>query len=190
MQEEPAVPLVSQQQLLSEQIGSAAPEVDAVVEDVPLIPVNEERAIVLYKPIDTPLYLSPSSSNASFTVSSDMLPGLKNQAFLCQNSNLSVSNLLINCKEAANDALAMVPWVPTQATATSWSQVEGSSSSVSIEPMEAEEECASMELEEESEQASSSGTGAGVFQQWQRQHCMMPEIPTATTTTATTPVMW
>ncbi|KAH7674658.1 hypothetical protein IHE45_08G088500 [Dioscorea alata] len=187
MQEEPAVPLVSQQQLLSEQIESAAPEVDAVVEDVPLIPVNEERAIVLYKPIDTPLYLSPSSSNVSFTVSSDMLPGLKNQAFLRQNSNLSVSNLLINCKEAANDTLAVAPWAPTQASATSWSQVEGSSSSVSIEPMEAEEEGASMEVEEESEQASSAGSGAGVFQQWQRQHCMTPEIPTTTTTT---PVMW
>ena len=79
MQEEPAVPLVFQQQFLSEQIGSAAPEVDAVIEDVPLIPVNEERAIVLYKPIDSPLYLSPSSSNVSFTVSSDMLPTLKSK---------------------------------------------------------------------------------------------------------------
>ncbi|KAM0943242.1 hypothetical protein DsansV1_C13g0120161 [Dioscorea sansibarensis] len=188
MQEEPAVPLVFQQQLLSEQIGSAAPEVDAVIEDVPLIPVNEERAIILYKPIDSPLYLSPSSSNVSFTVSSDMLPRLKNQAFLCQNSNLGVSNSLINCKEAANDTLAVVPWAPTKTSATSWLQFEGSSSSVSIEPVEAEEEGASMEVEEESEQTSGSGTGTGVFQQWHQQHCMTPEIPTTTTTT--TPVMW
>ncbi|KAJ0965568.1 hypothetical protein J5N97_026706 [Dioscorea zingiberensis] len=188
MGEEHVVPSVPQQQFLIEQMGGIAPQFDALVEDAPQVPVNEERAIVLYKPIDSPLYLSPSSSNVSFTVSSDMYPGLKNQVFWPRNSNPGVSSGLMDCKQVvANDSLAMVPWVPTPASATPLLQSVGSSNSLSIEPMEAEEvEGASMEVEEETEQTSSSGTGAEVFQQWHQQHCMTPEIPT----TRTTQVMW
>ncbi|RWV98296.1 hypothetical protein GW17_00038867 [Ensete ventricosum] len=37
---------------------------------------NEERAIVLYKPVEAPLILSSDSTNVSLQISSDLIHGL------------------------------------------------------------------------------------------------------------------
>lgn len=48
--------------------------------DLPLM--NEERAIVLYKPIDSHPLLGPNRSNVSLQISSDLIPGLKSKYFV------------------------------------------------------------------------------------------------------------
>ena len=81
-EDEIVVPQVYQQQWIGEQQKkNATPEIDSVVEDATIIPPNEERAIVLYKPVDSPLLLSLSSSNSCFTMCSDLFPGLKSKYF-------------------------------------------------------------------------------------------------------------
>ncbi|KAJ0985193.1 hypothetical protein J5N97_003549 [Dioscorea zingiberensis] len=140
-EDEAAVPHVFQQQR-DQQMRSKAPEFDAVVEDVPAIPANEERAIVLYKPVDSPLLLSPSSSNTCYTVSSDLFPDLKNQVFWRQNSNLSTVR-----EVGMDNSLAVVPWV--------------SRGRLEEECMDAkEDEGSSMEVEEVDEQTASTGFGS------------------------------
>ncbi|RZS11286.1 hypothetical protein BHM03_00042603 [Ensete ventricosum] len=42
---------------------------------------NEERAIVLYKPVEAPLILSSDSTNVSLQISSDLIHGLTNNIF-------------------------------------------------------------------------------------------------------------
>ena len=81
-EDEIVVPQVYQQQWIGEQQKkNATPEIDSVVEDAAIIPPNEERAIVLYKQVDSPLLLSLSSSNSCFTMCSDLFPGLKSKYF-------------------------------------------------------------------------------------------------------------
>ncbi|KAH7687985.1 hypothetical protein IHE45_03G002700 [Dioscorea alata] len=171
-EDEIVVPQVYQEQWPGEQqMRNTAPEIDPVIEDAPVIPPNEERAIVLYKPVDSPLLLSPSSSNSCFTVCSDLFPGLKNKVFYRPKSNLPT------VREAEDDkSLALVPWV--------------SKGRIVEESMDTEEaEGSSMEVEEVAEQTTVStgfdGLGGEVHQQC-HQHCMAPSISSSTST----PIMW
>ncbi|RWW11566.1 hypothetical protein BHE74_00013324 [Ensete ventricosum] len=121
---------------------------------------NEERAIVLYKPVETPLMLSPG-----------------NRSFDKKDQRTGVSN----------SCLAVIPWVPPHAaTATSGFGGSESDSKLSEEPMEAEEtEAASMEVEEITEQATTYGLDSEGFQQRQ-QHCLNPQYLPG----ASSPIMW
>lgn len=48
-----------------------------VIEELPDVAENEERAIVLFKPINTPLFHSPSN----FTVDSDLISAIKGTCY-------------------------------------------------------------------------------------------------------------
>lgn len=67
-EEDQAVPLSIPEELaVSEMVDAESP------------PLNEERALVLYKPVNSPLILSPSPTNISFRVSPDLVDGLKSK---------------------------------------------------------------------------------------------------------------
>lgn len=102
--------------------------------------------------------------------------------------------------DAINNSLAVVPWVPSNFQLGMMK--ESNMTNPSFEPMEADEELATMEIEEEAGYvagemnfANANGiVGAGVNgvddlrqQQWQQQHCMIPNIPTPN---SSTPITW
>lgn len=166
-EEDQAVPLLMPEELAVSEMVDAEPP-----------PLNEERALVLYKPMNSPLILSHSPTNLSFRVNPDLVDGLKNQAFWAGNHSLD------DKAGVANSSLAVVPWVPAQAPLA----INLGSRGMNVEePMEAEEVGgASMEVEESKQQAGGQAGGvADGFQQWQ-QHCMIPQPPQ----NATTPIMW
>lgn len=67
-EEEPAITITCDQQLAAPMEGP-----------VPCAPLNEERALVLYKPVHAQTLQSSGSSNLSFRVNTDLIPGLKSK---------------------------------------------------------------------------------------------------------------
>ncbi|OAY71371.1 uncharacterized protein LOC109726020 [Ananas comosus] len=201
--EDLAVPLdIEQQPQLTKEEASvpamvigSGPAVEDGPPTLPTLPSNEERALVLYKPVEGQLLFGPGGSNVSFRVSSDFLHGLKSQVFHRRGNHM----LDEEPGEGSNNCLAVVPWVGREA-ATNWIHGTELRREVAVEePMEAEEaESASMEVEggereQNPDNRMSEGSGDGGFnsqwQQQQQQHCMNPQFgpnPTA----AATPVMW
>lgn len=186
-EEEPAISIVCDQQLVA-----------PVEEPVPST-LNEERALVLYKPVNAQLLQSSSSSNLSLRVNTDLIPGLKNQVIWQGCANAMPELMRDGDNEVATTAscLAVVPWVPSQyqhqVGTTLGTGVSGMGTGLS-EPMEAEATDVSlMEVEEENvpvvvdglrKAPTGMGEGEGL-QQWQ-QHCMTPQLPQ----NASTPIMW
>lgn len=84
-EEDPAVPVAfefEQQQLPRDLMSASSPMSESgstMTDSVPVPALNEERALVLYKPVDAQLLLSPAQSNVSFRVSSDLIHGLKSK---------------------------------------------------------------------------------------------------------------
>ncbi|KAK6944673.1 hypothetical protein RJ641_025775 [Dillenia turbinata] len=163
---------------------------------------NEERAIVLFKPLfDNPLLLSPSDCRVS--LSSDLISGFKNRNLWSRDSN--PARLDDDEKEAArgnqmsvttDNHLAVVPWVPSHSQFPPNSDAPMAVPQIEApELMDAEEmEASSMDVEEsnmavEQGQVNELGgrmRGSEGFQQWQQQHCMTPQIPQNTST----PITW
>lgn len=85
-EEDPAVPL-------------SIPEELAVSEmvDVEPFPLTEERALVLYKPMDSPLILSPSPTNVSFRVNPDLVDGLMSKWLYASRSFVWVYMFIFFC---------------------------------------------------------------------------------------------
>lgn len=158
---------------------------------------NEERAIVLFKPVHGRLLGGPSPSSFSVSVDPDFISGFKNQFYW---SNEPAHEKLIEdetgdaeTNKGGTNCMAMVPWIPSQfpsAPGIELLQPEGS------EAMEAEEMAdGTMEIEDATEsypvtqeqahgyagQSSSEG-----FQQWQQPHCMTPQPPQS----VSTPLVW
>ncbi|XP_010263305.1 PREDICTED: uncharacterized protein LOC104601606 [Nelumbo nucifera] len=181
------------EQIVSEQPDITRQQLGAVTtEAVPSVPLNEERALVLYNPANTPMLKTPSSPGFSITVNSDLIPGLKDHIFW-SNHTKSVKTTEDEAasadknKSVTNDSLAVVPWVPYQHPTFSGTEVPAPGLS---EMMEAEGDATMMEIEDE-DGGQAWGTDAIVgggesLQQWQQQHCMTPEFPQNTST----PVMW
>ena len=110
---------------------------------------------------------------------------MADKAFWPANPNVvTVEEVPMDYKPAsANNSLAVVPWVPSQASSAAVSE----SRIMQVEElMEAEEEAggASMEIEEDRQNAGNGGAGEGLHQ-WP-QHCLIPQPPQNTST----PIMW
>ncbi|KAF7849273.1 hypothetical protein BT93_L1022 [Corymbia citriodora subsp. variegata] len=160
-------------------------------------PENEERAIVLFKPVHGRLQRGPSPSSFSVSVDPDFISGFKSQFYW---SNEPAHEKLIEdetdaaeTNKGGTNCMAMVPWIPSQfppASGIELLQTEGS------EAMEAEETGdGTMEIEDANEsyqavqeqahgyagQSASEG-----FQQWQQPHCMTPQPPHS----VSTPLVW
>lgn len=138
------------------------------------LPLNEERALVLYKPV--------ASGFESIRVDPKLIEGLKNRAFW-HSTPRPVRIEEIPLDEAFSNSSAVIPWVAQTGPNTMFVE----------EPMEAEEgtyENESMEIEEDSNQVNINNTrdvGENMHS-WQ-QHCFAPGLP-QNASTPVTPVTW
>ncbi|OWM86910.1 uncharacterized protein LOC116189383 [Punica granatum] len=165
-----------------------------IIEELPpsSAPVNEERAIVLFKPVNSPILQHQSSSTLSVSVDPDLISEFKNRklwASLSGNAKSSEDDAKAADK-SSNKCMAVVPWYPAQFTPIPEPQVEAA------EEMEAEEMGeATMEIEDSSTAApveelpspygEMRGGDASSLPQWQ--HCMTPQFPPTTTSS---PIVW
>ncbi|XP_040999027.1 uncharacterized protein LOC121244866 [Juglans microcarpa x Juglans regia] len=157
-------------------------------------PFNDEKAIVLFKPLNRPPLLHSPASNLSFSVDSHIMSGFKNQLFGSnQYSQVKSAEEEEPIKDENNSCLAVVPWVPSQrcpAPATEVPQLME----------EAEEMVAAMDIEEDNNKSNASIeqshpsvhnmyggiVGSDGLYQWQQQHCMIPQLSQNTYT----PISW
>lgn len=185
LEEEPPAPSIQfQHEMMRGEMNSGVtvPIVEDMIEGaMPTHLSSEDRALVLYKPVNSPALIGPSISNPSIIVSSDLIRGLKSQAFNPRNCH----GLEDNSPERSN-CLALVPWAPPViATTSNWSASQPENTEIFEEPMDADEtEVTSMDFEE-APQAIATGISGENLQQWQ-QHCLTP--PSLPNPSA--PVMW
>ncbi|KAJ1408162.1 hypothetical protein SESBI_23693 [Sesbania bispinosa] len=186
-----------------------------VEEEEPSLPLhphqNEERALVLFKPLPH----SPSSS-FSLTLDSDLLSEIKNQQIPWSQQRDSDCDRLIGSREHEQDKndhrLAIVPWVPQPSPSSHCSTLDDSDNA-KTEMMEAdemggiEEGEGMMDIEQEDGVSNSStsvihhpttlnlhqhqggvatGFTANVPEGFQQQHCLLSQLPQNTST----PVTW
>nr|KYP67542.1 hypothetical protein KK1_023885 [Cajanus cajan] len=153
-------------------------------ESSPLPLPNEERALVLFKP----LLHSPSSY--SLTLDPHLISGIRNNQFLWSKQCDHVTGS--QSREKDNDELALVPWVPSPSY--KFSNADDSDNSANAELMEADEveegEGAAsmmMDIEQENEAKTSTSTiqYPGITEGFQ-QHCLLPQLPHTTST----PITW
>ncbi|KAF3787246.1 hypothetical protein EJ110_NYTH23636 [Nymphaea thermarum] len=147
--------------------------------------LNQEKALVLYKPVNGTSYLPlldlkvPISSDISFTVDSDIVTGLKDQ--------LTPRPRAASLKEVGtSEMLALVPWVPSSHLPKHDKVAAQAAVDVPFEPMEAEDMDTGMEEDTAVGVTMPPSAGAGTEGlTWQQQHCMIPQPPRPTN-----PVMW
>uniref|UniRef100_A0A1D1YWH8 ATP synthase subunit delta n=1 Tax=Anthurium amnicola TaxID=1678845 RepID=A0A1D1YWH8_9ARAE len=190
-EEETAAPLIFGQPLPKEQLHTRSLQLAAGSDDVePSLPLNEERAIVLYKPVNMPLLDFPCPSNVFLNVDPDMIASFKNGAFWQSQPNLvktreeEAESTAGSGKAAVSSCLAVVPWMPSHhlPEAVNAVNVMGVKNQAVEESMASEgAEDALMEIEVEGGQANGvttsgpSGLAASEgLQHWQ-QHCMTPQ---------------
>lgn len=162
-----------------------------VVEELPSVPENEEKAIVLFKPMNNPLVFP----QGNFSVDPNFVSLFKHQALWANCRSKEEDESIENGNDIErNDCKAVIPWVPSQMlnpeTQTLASQTEVS------ESMDAEEmDAAMMEIEDQdaatvgqaSEYSNLSRVHEDLQHQWHQQHhCMIPQPPQNTTT----PIVW
>ncbi|KAG7610812.1 hypothetical protein ISN44_As05g029160 [Arabidopsis suecica] len=172
------------------------PMQDTVAEEIELEPVNDERAIVLFKPLH---YQQPSSGNVF--VDRHLISGFKNR-FL---HDVSIADDNQYEDERLNKCQAVVCWNPSQST---YSQSIGTFQQPrTLEITELDEtgedvvmDDASNEIEEDTGSASLSFPQQGQQQEqehtygfglhpWQQaQNCMIPQLPQVSATP--TPITW
>lgn len=149
-----------------------------VIEEPTSPPENGEKAVVLFKPVNTYPLLVPS--NISLSVDSDIISGFRKQ-FLSKTIDTS-----------ANECRAVVPWVPSPVPYSAGESVSPAEDQESMEADEMGE--ASMDIEENCDSSMEQEQACGVaglsasegFHQWQQQHCMITQPPHNTFT----PVTW
>ncbi|KAF0925123.1 hypothetical protein E2562_015406 [Oryza meyeriana var. granulata] len=132
-------------------------------------PSSEDKALVLYKPVDNTVCIGPGTLNPSIIISPDLIRGLKNQAFSQRNYHA-----LEDKSPGCSNSLALVPWTPPQiATIPEWPASNSENRDIFEVPMESDEtEVDSMDVEESPEATVAVIDGESLHQ-WQ-QHCMTP----------------
>ncbi|XP_073271734.1 uncharacterized protein [Primulina huaijiensis] len=148
------------------------------IEELPI--ENEERAIVLFKPVDSPLH--QLSSRFSMSVDPHIISGIKNQV---RQSSESSPWRIANDKAGSEDSnlhshngcLAVVPWVPSPLTSTRGAEFGHQTDTSEMMESEATEE---MDVEDDvgADQENVHVPGAANhLHQWQQQHCMISQLP-------------
>lgn len=194
--EEPEIPIAFEQATTYPSFGSNAVKRGLVIEELPSVPANEERAIVLFKPMNTQPMHSPS--NFSVKVDPQFLNGFKSQVFWDNTAN---AFRLVDANEAAQqddsssakECLAVVPWVPSQFPSAAEAEIL-SQPDVS-DMMDAEDmEGVAMDIEDNSVDVEPRiAVDAGAvsvndgLHHWQQQHCMTTTQPPQNTST---PIPW
>lgn len=186
IEEEEPVVSVGLSQLEREGSGGSNARRGLVIEELPIVQDNEDRALVVFRPRTTPLARSPSN----FTVDPSIVSGFKNQVLWPNQRDrwtaYNVSREHDKDSEGANECLAMVPWVPSQCNPPAESEVAPQIDSA--DTMEAEDmEEARMDIEEEGDFGHTGGMNSNQgFQHWQQQHCLVPQPPQNTSM----PLVW
>lgn len=172
---EPFTTSVLGKELPDEEMSAAAAAVldarSGLTEAVSPSPLNEERALVMYRPSDAHL-ASP------FKINPKLITSLKHYTFWPRNPNMLVEEERVEeAQSPANKCLAVVPWVLSHAAVTRRvMEALASGNELIEEPMEAEGAAhASMEIEEENGESDNTGVGAQDSQPWQ-QHCLTPQL--------------
>ncbi|KAJ6958506.1 hypothetical protein NC653_040226 [Populus alba x Populus x berolinensis] len=171
---------------------------------------NEERAIVLFKPVNNLHLLHRSPNNFSVSLDSNIISGFRNQ-FLRSSQSGGVRSVEEEEEEAGarrDNSMAVVPWVPSQTQPAFLQEIMYSNASVpQTELMDSEEMGeAAMDIEEDNNDQHYSGSvglgqaqgnqafgfggiraGSDGLPQWQQQHCLVPQIPQNPNQT---PVTW
>ncbi|KAK9697545.1 hypothetical protein RND81_08G044300 [Saponaria officinalis] len=156
----------------------------------PSVPENEERAIVLFNPMNNPL----SYPVDSFSVDPNLIATFKRQALGSMNVKTSEhsdegDDPTDGDNEDVNACRAVVPWAPSYNPNLKL-ELPGSQPEVSaLDAMDAEEpEATTMDIEDPG--APNVGQQTTDYHrltsQWQQMHCMFPQPPQNTAT----PVVW
>ncbi|CAI9766450.1 unnamed protein product [Fraxinus pennsylvanica] len=167
------------------------------IEELPGVPENQERSIVLYNPTNMPLLQSPS--NFSISVNPDLISGLKNQILWSSQSNnwRSENNEAViedKNSSATNNSLAVVPWVASQHHSAPGVEVPPQADITGMMDDEVGEETMDIEadnndvigFEQRNVNDSSGMSLSDGLHHWQQQPCMIPQPPQNTVT----PVVW
>ncbi|XP_022933859.1 uncharacterized protein LOC111441147 [Cucurbita moschata] len=168
--------------------SSVAAASACAMEDRPLCD-NQERAIVLFKPVNTSFL---QSSPLSVSVDSDIISGFKSDIL---RENRYDGRLKFGEDDdemgTENKNLAVVPWVPRLQVPASTNMLVQQEEAPQL--MEAEEVGeATMDIEDDnlSSQQHPYGyggmDGANAIHQWHQQHCMIPQLPQQTSS----PITW
>ncbi|XP_023740497.1 uncharacterized protein LOC111888567 [Lactuca sativa] len=183
-EEEMGNPVVFEQSVPSqatsmEQVMTSSPV--AINELNGSLPENEERAIVLYDPMNN-IPSFQSRSPFSISVNSDFLSGYKSKFFapyIIKSSDDDKTEKLEGGSEPSKGSLAVVPWVAPPSHHRGNPEVEFPEAS---EMMDADDmEAITMDIED----ANSQQIPRNEMNQWQ-QHCMIPEAPM----NLSTPISW
>lgn len=161
-----------------------------VIEELPSVPENEERAIVLFKPMNTPLVQSPL--DFSIKVNPQFTNGFKNPVLWGSQSCIFRRAGDENPSGSSKGCRAVDPWVPSQLPSAQGDRVLHQADVLDM--MEAEDmEGVTMDVEDNSVSAGQrTAIDAGLvglkerLHQWQQQHCMIPPPPYSTST----PIVW
>lgn len=192
--EEPEIPIAFEQAATYPSFGINAVNRGLVIEELPSVPENEERAIVLFKPMNTPPVHSPS--NLSVKVDPQFINGFKSQVFWENRANAfrPADNEITQQEDSssAKQCLAVVPWVPSQLPSAEVAEVLGQPDISDM--MDAEDiDGVAMDVEDSSvnaEPRTAVGVGAVSVNEglhhWQQQHCMTTQLPQNTST----PIVW
>ncbi|KAB5551945.1 hypothetical protein DKX38_009256 [Salix brachista] len=160
---------------------------------------NEERAIVLFKPVNNLPLLHQSPNDFSVSLDPNIISGFKNQFLWSSQSGQVKSPEDEEAGVRRDYSMAVVPWVPSQAQ-PAFAMTDNNASAPQtegvVELMDFEEMGeATMDIEEDNGINSYSGSlelgkaqgkqvfgfgglraGSDGFPQWPQQHCMMPQI--------------
>ncbi|KAK4373062.1 hypothetical protein RND71_008446 [Anisodus tanguticus] len=177
--EEPEIPIAFEPAATDPSFGSNAGNRGIVIEELPSAPENEERAIVLFKPTNTPLVHSPSNFSLKENRANASRPA-DSEATQQEDSS------------SANECLAVVPWVRSQVPSAQGAAILGQTDTSDM--MDAEDmEGVAMDVEDSSvnvEPRTTFGAGAVCvnesLHQWQQQHCIPTQLPHNTST----PIVW
>uniref|UniRef100_A0A2P2IP09 Uncharacterized protein MANES_15G189400 n=1 Tax=Rhizophora mucronata TaxID=61149 RepID=A0A2P2IP09_RHIMU len=145
---------------------------------------NQERAIVLFKPVNSYLPHQNSSALSSYSVSLDphKIPGFQNQFPWPSQSYSRVKSMEGEEEEGeggvSTDSMAIIPWIRSQPPAAK--EMDTSQIETTSELMEAEGIGeAAMDVEDSTYNNSGSMAQGYAYSlpQWQQQHCLMPQVP-------------
>ncbi|KAM3281663.1 putative protein isoform X2 [Capsicum chacoense] len=189
--EEPEIPMTFEQASTYTSFGSNGVNRGLVIEE---LPENEERAIVLFKPMNnTPPMHSPS--NFSVKVDPQFINGFKSQVFWENRANAfrPADDEATQQEDSSSSkgCLAVVPWVPSQLPSAEQAEVLGQPDISDM--MDAEDmEGVAMDVEDSSvnsEPRTAVEAGAVNINEglhhWQ-QHCMTTQLPQNTSP----PIAW
>lgn len=175
--------------VLNEVVNQVNP---ADIEELPFVPENNEKAIVLFKPINKPIFYSPNN----LSIDPSLILSFKNHTVLRAHHSLAEDDAERNGDDSElNGCKAIIPWAPAEPLyqrpiLASQTEVSGTMESEDMDAAMMEIEDASISSvgqQEANEHIKRSAVSEGQQPQWQQQqHCMIPHPPQ----NITTPVVW